>query len=200
MECKPIKKKKCKECKKEFTPFRPLQVACDYWCALAIGRKSAQKKQDAKFKIKKASFYLNDTQHQKELTQKAFNKLRKLQEFKWFADRNLEPSCISCGKTKMDWCCGHFKTVKAQGILRFDSKNTYLQCNKYCNSSKSGNIEGCNKTRGYKVGLVERFGEDEARAIRDYCESTTAPYKWTGPELSEMRKRFNAEIRELERD
>jgi len=38
----------------------------------------------------------------------------------------------------------------------------------------------------------------EGQRIIDYCESNTAPRKWTGPELSEMRKGYNVEIRRLE--
>jgi len=35
------------------------------------------------------------------------------------------------------------------------------------------NIEGNKNTRGYKVGLFERFDKEEAEAIIDYCETST---------------------------
>ena len=138
----------------------------------------------------------NNVSYQHNLTQKVFNKMRRLQEIKWFEDRGLVPECISCGK-KCDFCCGHFKTVGSQGNLRYDETNTYLQCNKYCNSGLSGNIEGNKNTRGYKVGLAERFGEEEAARIINYCETHTEVKRWTGPELFEMRKLFSRKVIEL---
>jgi len=134
---------------------------------------------------------------QHDLTQTVFNKLRVLQEKKWFTDKGLEPECISCGKQNMDWCCGHFKSRGAQSNLRYDEVNTYLQCNRYCNMGLSGNIEGNKTTRGYKVGLTERFGDSDASYIVEYCESNTAVRKWTGEELQEMRKTFNLQIKQI---
>ena len=98
----------------------------------------------------------------------------------------------------MDWCCGHFKTRGSQRELAYDEKNTYLQCNRYCNKGLSGNINGNKTTRGYLQGLRDRFGEREAQGIIEYCEQKRVK-KWTCEELIEMRKKFNAEIRRLEK-
>ncbi len=97
----------------------------------------------------------------------------------------------------MDWCCGHYKTVGAQGRLRFDEKNTYLQCNKYCNMSLSGNISGNKNTHGYTQGLILRFGAEAAEGLIDYCEVNTAVKKWKGEELQSLRRDFNEQIRLL---
>ena len=193
-----MKDKICRECKFSFEPRNSMQVCCNPVCALVYAKKKKAakiKKQNAQ---QKREFKANDIKPQLKLTQTAFNKLRKLQEVKWFEDRGLEPECISCGKTRMDWCCGHFKTVASSGALRFSEVNTFLQCNKYCNSAKSGNIEGCKNTRGYKQGLIDRFG-GEGKEIIEWCESNQSQVKrWTGPELVEMRKQFNAKIRALQ--
>ncbi len=157
-----------------------------------------EKAVELKYKKRKEDFVLNDLPEQHKLTQPVFNKLRRLQEFRWFSDRGLEPECISCGKRNMDWCCGHFKTAGAQGNLRYDFFNTYLQCNRYCNKALSGNIEGNKTTRGYKTGLAERFGSEKAQEIIDYCETNTQVKKWSGTELKGMRKKFNQEIRLIE--
>lgn len=110
----------------------------------------------------------------------AFNRSRVLEELYWFKSRFLEPECISCGKTNMDWCCGHYKTVGASGNLRYDRKNTFLQCNKYCNESLSGNISGNANTRGYTRGLIDRFGLEEGGEIIEYCETNQSKTnKWT---------------------
>lgn len=173
-----------------------------YFCNINGATSYAFKNKDKGKKIKHAAqkkdFKLSDTKEQHALTQPVFNKLRVLQEFKWFSDKGLEPECISCGKKNMDWCCGHLKTRGSQGGLRYDVLNTFLQCNRYCNMGLSGNISGNATTRGYITGLHERFGE-EAKEIIDYCETNTKIKKWTGQELSEMRTSFNQQIRELEK-
>jgi hypothetical protein len=157
-------------------------------------QEKATKKKDS---TRKAEFKLNDVKHQHKLTQIVFNKLRVLEEKKWFEDNGLEPTCISCGKGNMDWCCGHFKTRGSQGNLRYDRMNTFLQCNRYCNMALSGNISGNKTTRGYVIGLHERFGDKKANEIIDYCTSNTQPKKWTGQELKLMRDEFNKQIKEI---
>ena len=200
-----VGKRKCKlhgDYIREFIKT-PAGVFCSFDSAIeyalknkAKGAEIKRKDADKKHAVKKKAFRLSDTKLQHDLTQAAFNKLRVLQEKKWFADRGLEPECISCGKQNMDWCCGHFKSRGAQGNLRYDEKNTYLQCNRYCNMALSGNIAGNKTTRGYAAGLLVRFGE-ASKGIIEYCESNTAVRKWTGEELQEMRKSFNLQIKEL---
>jgi len=198
------KKPKCSKCKEPFMPYSSFEKYC-IPCAIKVGQSNRAKVERKEIKIKnterqdkKRKFKLNDVPHQKELTKTVFNRLRVLQEKKWFADRGLEPECISCGKTNMDWACGHFKPAGSQGIIRYDPMNTYLQCNRYCNMGLSGNIEGNKNTRGYKQGLRDRFGEEEGNKIIEYCETKTEVKKWSGVELKEMRKEFSKHIRGLE--
>jgi len=126
-------------------------------------------------------------------TQPVFNKLRRLQEFKWFSDRGLEPVCISCGKPigNDQWCNGHFKSVGANGRLRYDFKNSYLQHNQYCNMQLSGDA------KRYEPGLITRFGEEDGQAIIDYCETNNKPIKRTWQDLEELRSTFNKLVKEL---
>lgn len=187
---------KCKICRDKFKPKYFLQKACFNPVCLAEWSKiDREKKADIKFKVKKKEFNLNDIPYQHDLTQKVYNKLRVLEEKEWFESRGLEPECISCGKTNMDWCCGHLKTRGSQKNLAYDKNNTFLQCNRYCNKGLSGNINGNKTTRGYLVGLEVRFGKNEAQRIIDYCETNTKVKKWKGKELEQMRKEFNIEIK-----
>ena len=189
---------RCKICKAKFEPKYFLQKACiKPKCLAAWAKLERESKADKVHAVKKKAFRLSDTKLQHDLTQTVYNKLRVLQEKKWFSDRGLQPTCISCNKENMDWCCGHLKTRGAQANLRYDQNNTFLQCNKYCNSSLSGNISGDKNTRGYLQGLLERFGEKESQRIIDYCDTNTAVRKWTGEELELMRKEFNKKIKEL---
>ncbi len=199
---------KCKQCgvknNTEDTLFVNLKAFCDYTCAtnfgkenITKGKKIQSKEYDDETKKLKTKFNSTDTKGQHKQTQSSFNKMRRLQELMWFQLQGKKPYCISCLKEDMDWCCGHFKTVGSSGHLRYDVKNTYLQCNRYCNMGLSGNIAGNKNTVGYKEGLKIRFGEAKAKEINEYCEKSEVK-KWTGQELIDMRKKFNAEIRKIE--
>src|SRR5690554_6018867 len=192
---------KCRACKTPFEPYTSLQIACSPTCALVIGRREAEKKAEKAAKqarSERREFNRRDLKWQHRQCQRVFNRMRVLEEMQWFQECGMEPECISCGKTGMDWCCGHFKTRGAQSGLRYDRNNTFLQCNKRCNEALSGNIEGDKNTRGYKQGLIDRFGEARARQIIDYCDSHTDPVKWDWQELERLRKEWSQRIRELE--
>ena len=207
------KKNKCTYCEERFLVEgmvkTPVGKFCTFDHAISYAKDKQAKDRAVKLKraakceqeeskeAKKAVKELNrrNLRWQHKQTQISFNKLRVLQEKKWFSDRGLVPVCISCGKPNMDWCCGHFKSRGAQSGLRYDERNTFLQCNRYCNMGLSGNIEGNKTTRGYKKGLLERFGNEEGQAILDYCESNTAPVKWTWEDLEKMRSSLNKRAR-----
>ena len=126
-------------------------------------------------------------------TQKAFNKLRRIQEFKWFSDRGLEPVCISCQKPlgNDQWCNGHFKSVGSSGRLRYDFKNSYLQHNHNCNMHLSGDA------KNMESGIIARFGEKEGRDIISYCEENNKPIKRTWQDIESLRKGFNKKLKDL---
>jgi len=201
---KPIKQKLCKSCREMFTPVKRGLTLSKY-CNTACEFDDAQGLSDKLFKAEtlamKKAFYEKDLPWQHKQCKKVFNKLRRLEEFKWFADRGLQPICISCGGELGgdEWCCGHFKTVGAQGGLRYDKVNTYLQHNVRCNKNLSGDVYGTNTTRGYLKGLADRFGEDKAKAIIEYCETHSQAVKWVASDLQALRKQWNKEIRILEK-
>jgi hypothetical protein len=127
-------------------------------------------------------------------TQPVFNLMRKLQEFSSFQDKDMVPTCISCGKPKGDdeWSCGHFRSVGASSHLRYDEKNTYLQHLKNCNSALSGDL------LNYRQGIINRFGDKEGHEIIDYNMTAPQSKKWHWQELETMRAEFKLTIKELE--
>lgn len=210
----PNKKLKCKWCKKYYPREEIQKRPAGRFCKVSTERncqlefaldQTNQKKAKARIRkyesreIKKKKEEVRPISHDHTLTQTAFNKMRVLEEKLWFKERGLKPECISCGGKDMDWCCGHFKTRGSQGNLRYDRKNTYLQCNRYCNKALSGNIEGNKNARGYKQGLIDRFGEAEAKEIIEYCETSTQVKKWTKEELKGLRKEFSERARKLQK-
>lgn len=208
------KNRKCKFCKDYKLAAKGVKYPIGWFCcqqhalnfaseqtSRRITREKTKAKQVRAKEIKtnrKAVIELNrktlSWQHKQ--TQKAFNKLRRLQELNWFNDRGLEPVCISCGKPLGgdQWCNGHFKSVGANGRLRYDFMNSYLQHNNNCNKHLSGDA------KRYDAGLVIRFGKKEAKRIIDYCETNNKPIKRTWQDLEELRSGFNKLIKELQND
>ncbi len=206
----PNAKRRCLYCKeykaRESGRITPIGFFCniDHAAWHARNKQNAAnerivKRANAKAKEKKRKFKKNDVNYQHDLTQPVFNKMRRLEELEWFKIRNLEPTCMSCGKMIGNdiWSCGHMKSVGAHSELRYDRKNSFLQHNMRCNRYLSGDIEGTKTTSGYKRGLILRFGAIEGQAIIDYCERYHPPIKYTGEQLIARRKQYNARIREL---
>lgn len=218
-------KRKCGFCgdrfKTETMVIKGAQAFCsnDHWIENQVKNKDkliakGQKMQKtAKRKEEKASkdeskenrrklreFNQKDLRWQHKQTQPVFNKMRVLEELLHFQNEGVEPVCISCGKPLGgdQWCCGHFKTVGAQGRLRYDAKNTFLQHNRSCNMGLSGDIAGTKNTHGYLEGLKIRFGEAGGQSIIDYCETNQDACKWTWQEVEAIRTKCRARIRELE--
>lgn len=195
-----VKSKRCK-CGDAFNPVDTFQKKC-IPCLIKTGRKEQKrevrikKAEDAEFKKR---VQVKDLDYQHGLTQPVFNRMRVREELIWFRERGIEPYCISCQRTHMDWSCGHLKTRGAQSNIRYDRMNTYLQCNFRCNRNLSGNINGDKTSIGYKKGLIVRFGQEKGQAIIDYCDTHTKPRKWTGEELIELRAYCAAQIRELKK-
>ena len=202
------KQKKCASCKQLFTPGNSLVKVCGMACALDYGKSivktkkvKAVKEFDKKTIEMKKEHYQKDLRWQHKQCQPVFNKLRRLQEFKWFKDNNLEPTCISCGRPLGGdiWANGHYKSVGSSSYLRYDLQNSYLQHNRRCNSALAGNITGTATTHGYRQGLINRFGDVKANEIMDYCERfSSVVHRFEWQDLERMRKEWNKEIRELE--
>ena len=203
---------KCTSCKQRFPASKLTQLIPGKFCSkkciydygtnpankeklVKIGRKEFKKQTGADLlELNKKSL---SWQHKQ--TQPVFNKMRVLEELEWFYSRGLEPICISCEKPLGNdvWCCGHLKTVGSHSTLRYDERNTFLQCNRYCNMALSGNINGNKNTVGYIQGLKNRFGDVAANEIIEHCETTTEPVKWNCDQLEELRAQCNKRIREL---
>lgn len=201
------KQKRCPVCREMYTPKRyglRLTRCCDNpGCRLDYAQGVRAKEAEKAARSRKIEYYRQDVNWQLKQCQPVFNRLRRLQEWKWFRDRGIDPYCISCGKTIGEdyWCNGHFKSVGSSSSLRFDPRNSYLQHNKRCNSALSADINGTATTHGYKKGLILRFGEKEGQEIIDYCDQSAALVtRWTWQELESMRKEWNKEIRELTKE
>jgi hypothetical protein len=182
--------KKCKVCKTEFTPTRPMQKVCSPMCALEVSRQVAQKKaaKEAQEDRKKTREKLDAMRTKPQLVkvaQTAFNAFVRA--------RDADKPCISCGKppsTESNQTdAGHFRSVGSAPHMRFVEDNVHGQC-KHCNQYLAGNV------LAYRKGLIERIGLERVEQI----ESDQTVRKYTKEGLQELAKHYNAETRRLKKD
>jgi hypothetical protein len=178
-----IKTKKCKNCGERYEKLLshpPFRNWCSVNCAFQIqhtARLRATKRREAKFKRdernktqadKKAviEFKKNDRNHQFQLTKSVIQK--------WVNHvRDAGLPCISCGTIKQTiiYSGGHCKTAGGHSELALDTRNIHRQCLFNCNKNLSGNITGNKHSKGFTVGLIERYGQEYVDWLYSYHES-----------------------------
>ena len=200
-----LKHKKCKFCRNEFTPTKPLAQVCSAPCAFGLARVNGLKKMEKETKakrkeLKEKSKTLSD--YKREL-QTEINKIVRAIDY--------GQDCISSGRAfKENDQAGHFYSTGAQPGIRFNLWNVHSQ-SVSDNMYKSGNFAG------FRDGLIIRYGEDVANWISclpiEYKDlkltkieviAATAKArilakqiekrKRTIPELIELRKQLNKSI------
>lgn len=181
------KQRKCKQCKRWFTPFNTLQKTCPTpACAIEEGKRLREKERrketlERKRALKTRSDVLKEAQA-------AFNA--------YIRQRDRFEACVSCGRMPDDstlitgsfWHASHYRSVGACSSLRFDEDNVHAACST-CNSHKSGNI------LEYRIGLVKKIGIERVERL----ESAPKLYRWTKEEALEIRDRYRRKKRELEK-
>lgn len=177
-----VAKRKCRNCGEYTENF--IKVPAGVFCSIAGALKFARTKQDQQRKRqqdkakqsrakadkadKKAVRELkkNDRKHQFQLTKS------KIQHWvNHIRDHGLP--CISCGNENpnIQYCGGHYKTAGGHSEMALITKNIHRQCNRYCNMNLSGNISGNKTTKGYTVGLIERYSQEYVDWLDSYHES-----------------------------
>jgi len=178
--------KKCRICKAKFEPFNSLQQVCSTACALQKAQKDLQK--DAERKVKEQRRWIREQkakvksrgEHLKE-AQQAFNA--------YIRERDRHRPCISCGTyTAGQYHAGHYRTTKAAPELRFEELNCHKQCAQ-CNNFDSGNIVE------YRISLIQRIGQEAV----DWLEGPHEAKHYTTDELKEIKRKYRAMKRELEK-
>jgi len=177
MITKPIKKKLCKVCKKQYQPLRALQFVCSFECsythAKAVRVKTERKEiKEAKVKLKTKAEWLKEAQA-------IFNQYIRLR------DKN-EP-CISCQRHHAgQYHSGHYRSVGAHPELRFSELNCSKQCAP-CNNHLSGNIVK------YRMNLINKIGLDQVELL----ESSNIPAKYTIDDAKAIKALYKLKIKGL---
>lgn len=177
--------RKCKVCRAEYEPTKPMQTVCSHECALSLAistrakaEKVAQVKDKRETKAKLAKLKTK-AQWAKE-AQAAFNKFIRL--------RDADQPCISCGRHHQgQYHAGHFLSVGARPELRFDESNVHKQCAP-CNTHLSGNAVL------YRKSLIERIG----LAGVEWLEGPHYPRKDDADMLRLIKAIYAAKARALE--
>lgn len=175
------KPKKCRWCKKEFAPSRPLQKVCSYQCAIkdAESNRKAEKAKKFKAETRRRKEALKTTAQCLGDAQKEFNKFIRL--------RDHGKPCISCGrKSGCKINAGHFRSVGACPELRFVELNVHLQC-EHCNQYKSGNIDR------YRINLVKKIGLKKV----EWLEGNHAPKRYRKEDAEAIKKKYRLKAKKL---
>ena len=184
---------KCKVCHEPYVKTQPMQKVCGWVCAVIEGGKVTAKAKKVKAtkerKEDKATKEANKTKPQlTKVAQEAFNA--------YIRQRDYGKPCICCDKP-IAWgsgatggvCdAGHWLSVGARVNLRFNEDNCHAQltvCNRH----------GAGRAVDYRIGLIKRIGVDRVDAL----ESDSDPHKWTHEELIDIRARYVAKRKELEK-
>lgn len=192
---KPLKKKKCRQCKGVFTPWNSLQFACTPKCALAY-TKAQEEKKAARERKEIERIGRKELRERKEALKTVQDLTMELQPIfnKFIRLRDKDLPCISCGTMDAKFDAGHYFSCGAYPNLRFWESNTRKQCFA-CNAH---HVKGGNLIE-YRFGLIARFGKEwveefEAKAL------AAPPANYTRDQLREMKKQYRQKIRELERE
>jgi hypothetical protein len=168
--------KKCKVCKKPFTPkFNTLQPTCDVPCAIELTKIQQEKEQKKENRAARKKLRESDRSWWMAEAQKYFNR--------WIRYRDRNEPCISCGETRdLKYDAGHYRSVGACPELRFDERNVNKQCSFKCNQTRTGNV------LEYRIGLVKKIGLEAVEEL----EGPHDPKKYTIDDLREIRDKYKA--------
>jgi hypothetical protein len=182
-----LKPKKCRCCRQEFIPARPLQKACSVACAVDLAKQVAVKKAAREKKEERKAFreavekVKTRGEHLKDL-QTVFNQ--------WIRLRDAGKACISCGRMHTGQLhAGHYRSVGSEPALRFEPDNVHLQCAP-CNTHLSGNLIP------YRVNLIAKIGLERV----EWLEGKHPPMKYTVAQIQELKQFYRAEIRRMKKE
>ncbi len=193
-----VKIKKCKVCKKEFTPIRPMQPTCNFDCTVLYGltilaknklakeRQANKEHREAKIKAKSRGKWIAEAQT-------AFNRFIRL--------RDADKPCVSCGRVHVEmtsggaWDSGHFLCRGAYPELRFEELNAHKQC-KSCNGGSAKYAKkGRTVAKEYEARLIERIGQDKV----DWLKGPHEPKHYSIDDLKLIKADYTSKAKQLER-
>lgn len=148
-----MKLKKCKVCRSEFTPTKPIQTVCGLQCALSLVSliKAKRERQQASNDRKETKAKLERLKSRAEWAKEA-----QIEVNRYVRLRDMNKGCITCGakpeqKAGGTMDAGHFRSVGSAPHLRFLTSQIAAQC-VTCNRHKGG------RALDFRRALVEMRG------------------------------------------
>ena len=195
------KQANCIICNESFTRYTSTVRVCSPKCAFELIDQKKAKKERKTLKLRKEK--LKTKRDWLREAQTAFNRYIKARDRVYYLTQHKAPECVSCGTTNQDiqYAAGHYKTRGSHPELSFDEENVHLQCNNNCNKHLSGNINGTKDTRGYKEGMLIRYGVEKGKAILTRLDGENETPEWMSDieQIKLKKKEYNRKARELER-
>lgn len=184
---KPLKQRKCKQCKELYTPSNSLVIVCGYACALDYGKSVVQVK-----KLKAIKEFDKTTIEMKRAANdvdKAFWQKKAQAKFnEYIRERDKNKPCISCQTTKpVKYDAGHYVPRGRSAALAFNEFNCHKQCSSYCNMHLSGNLIA------YRSALIEIYGEEKVLWIEGNHEMP----KYRVEDYKRIYEDFNIKLKAL---
>ena len=178
---KKVERKKCKECKELFTPFRSTQVVCSTICAVSYTKNKAL---DNK---KKVDGWIKQDKDRKGLTTLIKSVVNVFHEYVRLRDQGKP--CIACGtEWKPDFQASHFYKAELYSTLKFNENNALSGCME-CNLRKEGNLNE------YAINLPKRIGLDNYDKLNRLAElDKKIKFKWNREELNSLRKYYREKL------
>ena len=189
---KPLRAKKCRDCRKPFTPFNSITPRC-FDCAATWALTKVRKDYKSEQKALKK-------RERKQLAKRKAD----LKPLSWFHNkarvacnsyiryRDRNDCCISCDKPlafEDKYDAGHWKTQGGHKWIAYDEVNINGQCVS-CNQHKSGN-ESAQRPR-----LVAKWGIEEVERLE--CSGKNLGEKtYTREDLLEIEKKYKLKLKEL---
>lgn len=181
-----MKQKRCKVCRTDFVPSKPMQCVCGLQCALSRASAAKAKRErtalaaDKRATREKLDAMKTRSDWAKE-AQAAFNK--------WVRLRDAAQPCISCGRHHQgQYHAGHYMSRGARPELAYEPLNCHKQCSP-CNTHLSGNLAL------YRQSLVREIGLQQV----EWLEGPHDPKHYSADDLKAIKAKYTAMARELEK-
>lgn len=183
----PKKPRKCRVCRADFQPSKPLQNVCGPECAIkqaqAKRAKAERIAQAVDRKTVKAKLAKLKPGYLEAKAQDAINAYVRV--------RDHEEGCISCDKGSHwhgQWHCGHLIPRGRSSFLRYDLRNLNKQCS-VCNGREGGQVAE------HERGIILRYSQDRL----DYLKSAPRSRRYDDDYLIRMAKIFRKKTRILKK-
>lgn len=201
-----MKAKRCKVCRTDFVPSKPMQCVCGLQCALSLASISKAKRERTRIAQdrKETRAKLEALKSRGEWLKEAKTAIQRYRRLSELADGE---GCMSCGRSQDEvqgtdgwkpggaWDGGHYLGKGARPELALEPLNIWLQC-KACNAG-SGKYarKGYTVNASFRENLISRIGLHKV----EWLEGPHEPKHYTVDDLKAIKAKYTALARELEK-